>query len=73
MAIGGKPICILVVRVLLTVVVLAVCLLIASIGGFLNRCRGGYIDYVDLVGYWPAHVISRQTFSLATGLLVVSP
>lgn len=72
MAIRGKSVCVVVVRVLLTALVLAVCVLVACLGGFLNRCRGGYFNYTKHLEYWPAHVLSRQTFSLATGILVVS-
>ncbi|XP_019613484.1 PREDICTED: uncharacterized protein LOC109461546 [Branchiostoma belcheri] len=52
---------------------LTLCLLLGCclLGGFLNRCRGGYVD-MSMLGYWPAHVTSRLIMAVPTGLVVVS-
>lgn len=56
--------------------------LVATLGGFLNHCRGGYIhigpsdakpgSHVYEEWYWPQHILARLLFALPTGLLVVS-
>ena len=72
MALTNRSCCRFLVRVLVSIVIIIGISLIASLGGFLNRCRGGYVQYGQHMGYWAAHIISRHTFSLTTGLLVVS-
>jgi hypothetical protein len=56
--------------------------LVASLGGFLNHCRGGYVHFgpsnmkpgthVYNEWYWPQHILGRLLFALPTGLVVVS-
>ncbi len=45
--------------------------LLAQLGGFLNRGRGGYVNLSDMA-YWSAHILSRLLFAIPTGLVVVS-
>ena len=47
-------------------------ILFAQLGGLLNRGRGGYINFGEIVDYWPAHILSRLLFAVPTGLVVVS-
>ena len=58
--------------------VVAFCLVVALLGGFLNHCRGGYVHFGPSDGshkaewYWPQHTLGRLLFALPTGLVVVS-
>ncbi|XP_035657998.1 uncharacterized protein LOC118403395 [Branchiostoma floridae] len=57
-------------RALVTSLVLCLLLGCCLLGGFLNRCRGGYVDFGSMMGYWPAHVTSRLIMAVPTGLAV---
>ncbi|CAH1241707.1 Hypp6396 [Branchiostoma lanceolatum] len=57
-------------RALATSLVLCLLLACCLLGGFLNRCRGGYVDFGSMMGYWPAHVTSRLIVAVPTGLVV---
>lgn len=72
MPLKDRPIVRYSLKVFLTTSCVVGLVLLAFLGGFLNRCRGGYIDLQNVTTYWPAHIISRQLFSFPTGVLVVS-
>ena len=72
MALREKAAFIFIVRLFLTLGILIAIIGFAGLGGFLNRCRGGFINFGEFLDYWPAHILSRQIFSFSTGLLVVS-
>lgn len=71
MALYDRPLVAFSLRVFATLLLLLALALVSSVGGVLNRCRGGYLN-MDLLTYWPKHDISREVFSIPTGLLVVS-
>ena len=48
------------IKLFLTILLLLGAVLLSFLGGFLNRCRGGYVDLHNVTTYWPAHIISRQ-------------
>lgn len=65
--------------IVLGVILVAVCVLLSLLGSFLNRSRGGFVQFGPTNAsqelqddwYWPAHVLSRVLFALPTGLLVL--
>ncbi|XP_066299979.1 uncharacterized protein [Branchiostoma lanceolatum] len=57
-------------RALATSLVLCLLLVCCLLGGFLNRCQGGYVNFGSMMGYWPAHVTSRLIVAVPTGLMV---
>ncbi len=71
-----------VAAVLLALLLVVFSALVASFGGFLNHCRGGYISLMPhdaKIGthkydewYWPQHIFPRLLMAFPTGLLVVS-
>lgn len=72
---------VLVARVLAGLLLVAIALLIATFGGFLNHCRGGYVHFgphgkegtlVYNEWYWVQHILARLLFALPTGIVVVS-
>lgn len=71
MALREKAAFIFIVRLFLTLAILIAIIGFAGLGGFLNRCRGGFINFGEFLEYWPAHILSRQIFSFSTGLLVL--
>ena len=79
MPLKKKP-CVLAGRILAGLLVVAFSLAVASLGGFLNHCRGGYVHFgprngsqkVEAAWYWPQHTLGRLLFALPTGLVVVS-
>lgn len=72
----------LVGSILAGLLVVASVVLVATLGGFLNHCRGGYVHFgpsnmqpgspVYNHWYWPQHILGRLLFALPTGLIVVS-
>lgn len=58
-----------IVRVLIGVSLVLLSGVLSESGGILNRCRGGFAN-LSSISYWPRHDISRELFSLFTGLLV---
>lgn len=72
-----------VATVILGVLLVAVSAVIATLGGFLNHCRGGYVHFgrVNITSnnshvydewYWSQQVLARLLFAFPTGLVVVS-
>ncbi len=67
-------------RVLIVLICVGGFILVALLGGLLNRGRGGFITFGPQNSsdpeheqwYWPAHILSRLLFAAPTGLLVVS-
>lgn len=80
MALTDKAAVVVSLRVLVTVLVTVFVFLLSKVGGVLNRCRGGYLDFDKILPgndsdagvYWARHVLSRAVFALPTALLVVS-
>lgn len=68
---------VLVGRVVMGLLVVAFFVLVATLGGFLNHCRGGYVHFgpetsVSAQWYWLQHILGRLLFAVPTGLVVVS-
>lgn len=71
-----------VLKVVAGLLVVAFAALVATLGGFLNHCRGGYVHFgpnnmkqgshIYNEWYWPQHILGTLLFALPTGLVVVS-
>ena len=77
---SAKSVAVLLTSIAIGLLCVGVAGLIAFLGAFLNRGRGGYVHFGPINAseseteewYWPAHVLSRLLVAVPTGLLVVS-
>ena len=73
----GRKAAILVGSVLAGLLLVALTVVVATLGGFLNHCSGGYVHFGPANSsssnwYWSQHIFGRLLFAVPTGLAVVS-
>lgn len=73
MALVDKPAYIYTVKSAITLLLLLVVVLVCQLGGFLSRCMREFAGSNTFhLSYWPDYDLSREIFSVVTGLIVVS-